>query len=167
VAGRLVTFATLRDGGEADPEIAWHAAEQRTGAAHMASPAVPVDAVDNATLVDALRAEEESSLPWHRCDARRRRCAPPRATPGGVRARIQDAPRHRAPRAPASISPAATPPASTTASARLIRTATDRGAFVDLRTPSRLPSAFPPGVTVRRAGPAEAAREVRDFLGGA
>jgi ATP-dependent DNA helicase DinG len=50
---------------------------------------------------------------------------------------------------------------------RLIRTATDRGVFVllDRRTPSRLLTAFPPGVTVRRVGLAEAAAETRTFLG--
>jgi ATP-dependent DNA helicase DinG len=49
---------------------------------------------------------------------------------------------------------------------RLIRTATDRGAFVllDRRTPTRLLSAFPRGVVVRRTGLAEAAAEVREFL---
>jgi ATP-dependent DNA helicase DinG len=49
---------------------------------------------------------------------------------------------------------------------RLIRTATDRGVFVllDRRMPSRLLSAFPPGVVVRRTGLAEAARETAAFL---
>jgi ATP-dependent DNA helicase DinG len=49
---------------------------------------------------------------------------------------------------------------------RLIRTATDRGVFVllDRRMPSRLLSAFPPGVVVRRTGLAEAARETALFL---
>jgi ATP-dependent DNA helicase DinG len=49
---------------------------------------------------------------------------------------------------------------------RLIRTATDRGVFVllDRRMPSRLLSAFPPGVVVRRLGLAEAARETAAFL---
>ena len=50
---------------------------------------------------------------------------------------------------------------------RLIRTATDRGVFVllDRRTPTRLLSAFPPGVTAQRAGLAETVAGVRDFLG--
>ncbi len=49
---------------------------------------------------------------------------------------------------------------------RLIRTATDRGVFVllDRRTPSRLLSAMPGGVDVRRVGLAEAVRETRAFL---
>jgi ATP-dependent DNA helicase DinG len=49
---------------------------------------------------------------------------------------------------------------------RLIRAATDRGAFVllDRQTPTRLLSAFPAGVQVRRSGLAEAAAEIRDFL---
>ena len=49
---------------------------------------------------------------------------------------------------------------------RLIRSATDRGVFVllDRRTPTRLLSAFPPGVTVERVGLAEAVARTRDFL---
>jgi len=49
---------------------------------------------------------------------------------------------------------------------RLIRSATDRGVFVllDRRTPSRLLSAFPPGVEVRRAGLAEAVAATKAFL---
>jgi ATP-dependent DNA helicase DinG len=49
---------------------------------------------------------------------------------------------------------------------RLIRTATDRGVFVllDRRTPSRLLSAMPPGVEVRRVGLAEAVRATGAFL---
>jgi ATP-dependent DNA helicase DinG len=50
---------------------------------------------------------------------------------------------------------------------RLIRRATDRGVFVllDRQTPSRLLSAFPAGVTVRRVGLAEAVKQTRVFLG--
>jgi ATP-dependent DNA helicase DinG len=50
---------------------------------------------------------------------------------------------------------------------RLIRRATDRGVFVllDRQTPSRLLSAFPAGVTVRRVGLAEAVKQTRAFLG--
>jgi ATP-dependent DNA helicase DinG len=50
---------------------------------------------------------------------------------------------------------------------RLIRRATDRGVFVllDRQTPSRLLSAFPAGVVVRRVGLAQAVAEVRGFLG--
>jgi ATP-dependent DNA helicase DinG len=49
---------------------------------------------------------------------------------------------------------------------RLIRRADDRGVFVllDRQMPSRLASAFPEGVEVRRAGLAEAAAATRDFL---
>jgi ATP-dependent DNA helicase DinG len=38
--GLLVTSATLRDTGDADPETAWHAAEGRVGAPHLPSPAI-------------------------------------------------------------------------------------------------------------------------------
>jgi ATP-dependent DNA helicase DinG len=49
---------------------------------------------------------------------------------------------------------------------RLVRRATDRGVFVllDRKTPTRLLSAFPAGVAVRRLGLAEAAAETRAFL---
>jgi ATP-dependent DNA helicase DinG len=50
---------------------------------------------------------------------------------------------------------------------RLIRRADDRGVFVmlDSRLPSRLLTAFPPGVTVARVGLAEAVAEIAAFLG--
>jgi len=50
---------------------------------------------------------------------------------------------------------------------RLIRSASDTGVFVllDRRTPSRLLSAFPPGVEVRRLGLAAVAAEISTFLG--
>ena len=53
------------------------------------------------------------------------------------------------------------------ACARLIRSATDRGVFVllDRQAPTRLLSAFPPGVAVRRLGLAQAVSEIQDFLG--
>lgn len=38
--GLLITSATLRDGGEADPELAWAAAEARVGTPHLPSPAI-------------------------------------------------------------------------------------------------------------------------------
>ena len=38
--GLLVTSATLRDAGEADPETAWASAEARVGAPHLPSPAI-------------------------------------------------------------------------------------------------------------------------------
>jgi ATP-dependent DNA helicase DinG len=49
---------------------------------------------------------------------------------------------------------------------RLIRRADDTGVFVllDSRLPSRLATAFPPGVEVRRTGLAEAIALTRDFL---
>jgi ATP-dependent DNA helicase DinG len=49
---------------------------------------------------------------------------------------------------------------------RLIRVASDRGVFVllDRRMPSRLLSAFPAGVEVKRVGLAEAARQTSAFL---
>ena len=49
---------------------------------------------------------------------------------------------------------------------RLIRRATDRGVFVmlDSRLPTRLTSAFPPGVRVERVGLAEAVRITGEFL---
>ncbi len=134
-----------------------------------------VDAMGNATLVDVFRAEEESCLlgtdamrdgvdvpgralrlvvfekvPWPRPDIlhRERRIhmsgGEPKAYDDRVaRLRLRQA------------------------FGRLIRRATDRGVFVllDRQTPSRLLSAFPPGVTVRRIGLAEAVKQTRDFLG--
>jgi len=49
---------------------------------------------------------------------------------------------------------------------RLIRSAGDRGVFVllDRQAPTRLLSAFPAGVVVRRVGLAEAVKETRAFL---
>jgi ATP-dependent DNA helicase DinG len=40
--GMLITSATLRDSGEEDAEDAWHDAEARVGAPHLASPAIRV-----------------------------------------------------------------------------------------------------------------------------
>ena len=50
---------------------------------------------------------------------------------------------------------------------RLIRRAADRGVFVllDRQTPSRLLSAFPAGVAIRRVGLAEAVKQTCAFLG--
>ncbi|MBV9814061.1 MAG: ATP-dependent DNA helicase, partial [Acetobacteraceae bacterium] len=248
--GILVTSATLRDGGEADAEAAWRAAEGRVGAPHLPSPALRVavlspfdyaaqtrafvvtdldprdieatatayrtlfkasgggalglftaihrlravhariapaleasgiplyaqhvDAMDNATLVDVFRTEEESCLlgtdamrdgvdvpgralrlvvfervPWTRPDIlhRERRVHLGEGDPGRfddrlVRLRLRQA------------------------FGRLIRASTDRGVFVllDRRTPTRLLSAFPPGVQVHRVGLARAAAEIAGFL---
>jgi ATP-dependent DNA helicase DinG len=133
-----------------------------------------VDAMDNATLVDVFRTEEESCLlgtdamrdgvdvpgralrlvvfervPWPRPDIlhRERRIHLSGGDTAGFDERIV---RFRLRQA----------------FGRLIRTATDRGAFVllDRQTPTRLLSAFPAGVQVRRSGLAEAAAEIRDFL---
>ncbi len=133
-----------------------------------------VDPMDNATLVDIFRTEEESCLlgtdamrdgvdvpgralrlvvfervPWPRPDIlhRQRRIhlsgGDPKAFDDRVaRLRLRQA------------------------FGRLVRRATDRGVFVllDRQTPSRLLSAFPSGVAVRRVGLAQAAAETRAFL---
>jgi len=133
-----------------------------------------VDAMDNATLVDVFRTELDSCLlgtdamrdgvdvpgralrlvvfervPWPRPDVlhRERRVHLSGGDPKGyddskARLRLRQG------------------------FGRLIRSATDRGVFVllDRRTPSRLLSAFPPGVEVRRAGLAEAVAATKAFL---
>jgi ATP-dependent DNA helicase DinG len=249
--GLLVTSATLRDSGDADPEAAWSSAEARVGAPHLPSPAtraavaspfdyatqtrafivtdvasgdiaqlaaayralfiaagggalglftairrlqavhariapeleaagIPlyaqhVDAMGNATLVDIFRTEEESCLlgtdamrdgvdvpgralrlvvfekvPWPRPDIlhRERRVHLSEGDPKAYDDRIARLRLRQA-------------------FGRLIRRATDRGVFVllDRQTPSRLLSAFPAGVVVRRVGLAEAIKQTRSFLG--
>jgi len=133
-----------------------------------------VDAMDNATLVDVFRTEEESCLlgtdamrdgvdvpgralrlvvfekvPWPRPDIlhRERRTHLSDGEHGGFDDRIARLRLRQA-------------------FGRLIRRATDRGVFVllDRQTPSRLLSAFPAGVAVRRAGLAEATAATSDFL---
>ncbi|HEX2940388.1 MAG TPA: ATP-dependent DNA helicase, partial [Rhodopila sp.] len=133
-----------------------------------------VDAMGNATLVDIFRAEEESCLlgtdamrdgvdvpgnalrlvvfertPWPRPDIlhRERRIHLAGGDPKSyddriVRLRLRQA------------------------FGRLIRRGTDRGVFVllDRQAPSRLMSAFPAGVTVRRVGLAQAVAETGAFL---
>ncbi len=133
-----------------------------------------VDPMDNATLVDVFRTELDSCLlgtdamrdgvdvpgralrlvvfdrvPWPRPDLlhRERRVHLSGGDPKGyddskARLRLRQA------------------------FGRLVRSATDRGVFalLDRRTPSRLLSAFPPGVTVRRVGLAEAVAETAAFL---
>jgi len=251
--GLLVTSATLRDAGDADPEGAWESAEARIGAPHLPSPAIRaavaspfdyasqtrafivtdvfggdlaqlaaayralfiaagggalglftairrlqavhariapeleaagiplfaqhVDAMGNATLVDIFRTEEESCLlgtdamrdgvdvpgralrlvvfekvPWPRPDIlhRERRVHLSHGDPKAYDDRIARLRLRQA-------------------FGRLIRRATDRGVFVllDRQTPSRLLSAFPAGVTVRRVGLAEAVRQTRAFLAAA
>ena len=133
-----------------------------------------VDAMDNATLVDIFRAEEESCLlgtdamrdgvdvpgralrlvvfervPWPRPDLlhRERRIHLSGGDPKGFDDRLARLRLRQA-------------------FGRLIRTATDRGVFVllDRQTPSRLLAAFPPGVQVQRLGLAQAAAATREFL---
>ena len=133
-----------------------------------------VDAMGNATLVDIFRAEEESCLlgtdamrdgvdvpgnalrlvvfertPWPRPDIlhRERRVHLSGGDPKGyddriVRLRLRQA------------------------FGRLIRRASDRGVFVllDRQAPTRLMSAFPAGVVVRRLGLAQAVEETGAFL---
>jgi ATP-dependent DNA helicase DinG len=133
-----------------------------------------VDAMDNATLVDIFRTEEESCLlgtdamrdgvdvpgralrlvvfervPWPRPDIlqRERRIHLSGGDPKGFDDRVA---RYRLRQA----------------FGRLIRSATDRGVFVllDRQTPTRLLSAFPHGVVVERVGLARAVAETRAFL---
>ena len=133
-----------------------------------------VDAMDNATLVDVFRTEEDACLlgtdamrdgvdvpgralrlvvfekiPWARPDIlhRERRVHLSDGDPMGyddriVRLRLRQA------------------------FGRLIRRAGDRGVFVllDRRAPSRLLSAFPEGVAVKRLGLAQAVAETAAFL---
>jgi len=135
-----------------------------------------VDAMDNATLVDVFRAEEESCLlgtdamrdgvdvpgralrlvvfekvPWPRPDIlhRERRV---HLSGGDVKGYDERVARLKLRQA----------------FGRLIRRGTDKGVFVllDRRTPTRLLNAFPPGVVVERVGLARAVAEVRGFLGG-
>jgi ATP-dependent DNA helicase DinG len=134
-----------------------------------------VDPMDNATLVDIFRTEENSCLlgtdamrdgvdvpgralrlvvfertPWPRPDIlhRERRIHLSGGDPTAYDDRIARLRLRQA-------------------FGRLIRTGTDRGVFVllDRRTPTRLLSAFPPGVEVRRAGLAETITETAAFLG--
>jgi len=133
-----------------------------------------VDALDTGTLVDIFRAEKHSCLlgtdavrdgidvpgdalrmivfdrvPWPRPDilhkARREVFGKARYDDMLTRLRLKQA------------------------FGRLIRRASDRGVFValDARLPTRLTSAFPPGVTIHRVGLAEAIFETRAFLGAA
>ena len=133
-----------------------------------------VDAMDNATLVDVFRTETDSCLlgtdamrdgvdvpgralrlvvfervPWPRPDTlhRERRI---HLSGGDPKAYDDSKARMRLRQA----------------FGRLVRSTEDRGVFVllDRRTPSRLLSAFPPGVVVRRVGLAEAVAETRAFL---
>ncbi|MGH7078797.1 MAG: ATP-dependent DNA helicase [Acetobacteraceae bacterium] len=248
--GLLVTSATLCDVGLADRERAWRAAEARTGAAHLAHPALRVsvqspfdyqaqtrafvvtdlepgniaslaaacralflaagggalglftairrlrcvypllapaleaagiplyaqhvDPMDNATLVEIFRAEEESCLLG--TDAMRDGVdVPGRALRLVVFEKVpwarpdilhRERRRHLAQGAADTYDERIARSSLRQAFGRLIRAASDHGCFVllDRRTPSRLLSAFPEGVVVRRAGLAETAAEVRRFL---
>jgi len=154
-------------------------AVQRRIAAPLEEAGIPllaqhVDAMDNATLVEIFRTEEESCLlgtdamrdgvdvpgralrlvvfekvPWPRPDIlhRERRVHLSGADPRGYDDRIARLRLRQA-------------------FGRLIRRASDRGVFVllDRRTPGRLVSAFPAGVVVRRVGLAEAVAETAAFL---
>ncbi|WP_144299989.1 ATP-dependent DNA helicase [Elioraea rosea] len=133
-----------------------------------------VDAMDNATLVEVFRAEEDACLlgtdamrdgvdvpgralrlivfdrlPWPRPTIlhRARRARFGGGRPGAVDDRIARARLRQA-------------------FGRLIRSAEDRGCFVllDSRAPSRILSVLPEGVEVRRAGLAETVEDVRAFL---
>ena len=133
-----------------------------------------VDAMDNATLVDILRTEEESCLlgtdamrdgvdvpgralrlvvfekvPWPRPDIlhRERRVHLSGGDPKGYDDRVARLRLRQA-------------------FGRLIRRADDHGVFIllDRQTPTRLLSAFPPGVVVQRVGLAEAVVRTRGFL---
>ena len=134
-----------------------------------------VDAMDNNTLVDVFRTEEASCLlgtdamrdgvdvpgralrlvafervPWPRPDIlhRERRVHLSHGDTAGYDDRIA---RFRLRQA----------------FGRLIRSNADRGVFalLDRQAPSRLLSAFPAGVVVRRVGLAQAVAETREFLG--
>ena len=249
--GLLITSATLRDAGLADDQdAAWTAAEARTGASHLALPAIRaavaspfdyaantrafvvtdvdkarsgqvaaamqalfkasgggglglftairrlrdsfrhmapnleaagiplyaqhMDAMDNATLVDVFRAEENSCLlgtdamrdgvdvpgrslrllvfdrvPWPRPSIlhRERRIHLSAGDPKGYDDALA---RHRLRQA----------------FGRLIRRVDDKGVFVllDRSCPSRLLAGLPEGVSVRRTGLAEVVAETRAFL---
>ncbi|HQT67180.1 MAG: DNA helicase [Rhodospirillales bacterium 20-60-12] len=248
--GVLMTSATLRDDVGVDEEMVWRGAEARTGAVHLAAPAIRAafaspfdyaaqtrvfvvrdmmpnnldalatayralflaagggalglftaisrlravhariapaleqagiplyaqhaDAMDNATLVDVFRAEENSCLlgtdamrdgvdvpgnalrlvvfertPWPRPDIlhRVRRTHLADGDPKNYDERIARLRLRQA-------------------FGRLIRRADDRGVFVllDRATPTRLLSAFPAGVAMQRSSLADTIDAVRDFL---
>ncbi|MFO1060889.1 MAG: ATP-dependent DNA helicase [Dongiaceae bacterium] len=130
-----------------------------------------VDGLDNATLVEIFRAEEDACLLG--TDAMRDGVDVPGRS---LRLIVFDRvpwPRpdilHKARRAAfggRSYDEAITRLRLKQAYGRLIRRATDRGVFVllDPMMPSRLATAFPPGVALQRVGLAEAVAGVREFL---
>jgi ATP-dependent DNA helicase DinG len=246
--GMLITSATLRDG--ADNETAWTRAEARTGAIHLARPAIRaafdspfdyaqntkifivndidtnniaqlasafratfeashggalglftaisrlravhakiaapleaagiplyaqhVDAMDNATLVDIFRAEENSCLLG--TDAMRDGVDIPgnalrlvvfERTPWPRPDILHKARRtHLSNGAPKDYDDAIVRLRLRQAFGRLIRNASDRGVFVllDRQAPARLFTAFPPAAPIIRAGLAESIAGIREFL---
>ena len=134
-----------------------------------------VDAMDNATLVDVFRTEVDSCLLG--TDAMRDGVdVPGRALRLVVFERVpwprpdilhRERRLHLSDGAPAAYDDRIARLRLRQAFGRLIRSAGDTGVFVllDRRTPSRLFSAFPDGVEVRRAGLAQAVMETRAFLG--
>ncbi|WP_458093852.1 ATP-dependent DNA helicase [Roseomonas sp. WA12] len=135
-----------------------------------------VDAMDNSTLVDVFRAEEDSCLLG--TDALRDGVDVPGRS---LRLLVFDRipwPRptilHRERRThlsggrPKSYDDAIARHRLRQAFGRLIRRADDRGVFVllDARAPTRLLAGLPEGVIPRRMGLAEAVRETRRFLNG-
>jgi ATP-dependent DNA helicase DinG len=135
-----------------------------------------VDAMDNATLVDVFRAEEESCLLG--TDAMRDGVDVPGRS---LRLLVFDRvpwPRpsilHRERRThlsggrPKEYDDALTRHRLRQAFGRLIRRADDRGVFVllDRSCPSRLLAGLPAGVAARRVGLKEAVAETREFLAG-
>ncbi|MCS6921866.1 MAG: ATP-dependent DNA helicase [Elioraea sp.] len=133
-----------------------------------------VDAMDNATLVEVFRAEEDSCLLG--TDAMRDGVdVPGRSLRLIVFDRIPWPRRtilHRARQArfgganPRAIDDRIVRARLRQAFGRLIRAETDRGCFVllDARAPSRLLSALPDGVVAHRVGLAQAVAEIRAFL---
>lgn len=133
-----------------------------------------VDPMDNATLVDIFRTEEESCLLG--TDAMRDGVdVPGRALRLVVFERVpwprpdilhRERRIHLSGGSPKSYDDAIVRLRLRQAFGRLIRSATDRGVFVllDRQTPSRLLSAFPAEIAVQRVGLAEAVAATREFL---
>jgi ATP-dependent DNA helicase DinG len=130
-----------------------------------------VDPNDTGTLVDIFRDDPRASLLGHGRVARRgrrawaNRCGSSswRACPGATD-RAYGARRAAAEDRPMTIGWCA--PGLAQGVGRLIRRKEDRGMFVLLSaaTPSRLLTAFPPGVSIRRVTIAEAIERVRSCL---
>jgi ATP-dependent DNA helicase DinG len=133
-----------------------------------------VDAMDNATLVDVFRTEEDSCLLG--TDAMRDGVdVPGRALRLVVFERVpwprpdilhRERRIHLSGGEPRAFDDAIARQRLRQAFGRLIRAAGDRGVFVllDRRAPTRLLSALPAGVDVQRVGLAEAAAQTRAFL---